>query len=135
MNRSAPALKIDLASPEAAYEQITCGLRTLLVAGQFRPGSQLPTVRELAMDLGVHHNTVAEAYRILAEEGWLDLKRGRGATVVERPRPQATPESHARFARRIQELVARAITEGVPGAAIVRELDDLTRKLQTGGIK
>jgi GntR family transcriptional regulator len=135
MSQGAPALKIDLASPEAAYEQITSGLRTLLVAGQFRPGSQLPTVRELAMDLGVHHNTVAEAYRILAEEGWLDLKRGRGATVVERPRPRATPEAQAKFARRLQELAARAIAEGVPGAAIVRELDDLIRKLRTGGTK
>src|SRR5450755_1161270 len=48
MDQRAPVLKIDLASSEAAYEQITSGLRTLLVAGQFRPGSQLPTVRELA---------------------------------------------------------------------------------------
>jgi GntR family transcriptional regulator len=135
MKESAPVLKIDLGSPEAAYEQITSGLRTLLVAGEFRPGGQLPTVRQLAMDLGVHHNTVAEAYRILAEEGWLDLKRGRGATVVERPRPHATPEAHAKFARRLQELVARAIAEGIPGAAIVRELDDLSRKLRAGGIK
>jgi DNA-binding transcriptional MocR family regulator len=33
-------------------------------------GQQLPTVRELATDMGVHHNTVAEAYRLLALEGW-----------------------------------------------------------------
>lgn len=135
MDQSAPVLKIDLAIPEPAYEQITNGLRTLLVAGKFRPGGQLPTVRQLAMDLGVHHNTVAEAYRILAEEGWLDLKRGRGATVVERPQPEATPEARAKFARRLQELTARAIAEGVPGATIVQELDDLTRKVRAGGIK
>jgi GntR family transcriptional regulator len=134
MNQSALVLKIDLASPEAAYEQITSGLRTLLVAGKFRPGGQLPTVRQLAMDLGVHHNTVAEAYRILAQEGWLDLKRGRGATVVERPRPDATPEVHARFARRLQELVALAIADGVPAATIARELDDRSRKLRAGGM-
>ena len=135
MERGTPALQIDLASPQPAYEQITSGLRTLLVAGTFRPGSQLPTVRQLAMDLGVHHNTVAEAYRILAEEGWLDLKRGRGAIVIERPRPEATPEARAKFARHLQEQVARAIAEGVPRAAIARELDDLTRKLRAGGIK
>ena len=87
------------------------------------------------MDLGVHHNTVAEAYRILAQEGWLDLKRRRGATVVERPRPEATPEARAKFVRRLQELAARATAEGVPAAAIVRELGDLTRKLRTRGIK
>ncbi|MGO9270088.1 MAG: GntR family transcriptional regulator [Terriglobia bacterium] len=135
MNQSGPILKIDLASPEAAYEQITSGLRTLLVARKFRTGDLLPTVRQLAMDLGVHHNTVAEAYRILAEEGWLDLKRGRGATVVERPRPDATPEAHAKFSRRLQELAARAIADGVPAAAIARELDDLSRKLRAGGMK
>jgi GntR family transcriptional regulator len=135
MNQSVPVLKIDLASPEAAYEQITSGLRTLLVAGQFRPGGQLPTVRQLAMDLGVHHNTVAEAYRILAQEGWLDLKRGRGATVVARPRPEATPEAHAKFARRLQDLAARAIADGVSGPAIARELDDLSRKVRAGGIR
>jgi len=135
MNQSAPVLKIDLASPEAAYEQIASGLRTVLVARQFRAGDQLPTVRQLAMDLGVHHNTVAEAYRILADEGWLDLKRGRGATVIERPRPDATPEARAQFSRRLQELVARAIADGVPGAAIARELDDLSRKLRAGGMR
>lgn len=133
--KTAPSLKIDLASPESAYEQIATGLRTLLVAGEFRPGAQLPTVRQFAMDLGVHHNTVAEAYRILAQEGWLDLKRRRGATVVERPRPEATPEARAKFVRRLQELAARATAEGVPAAAIVRELGDLTRKLRTRGIK
>lgn len=90
--KTAPSLKIDLASPESAYEQIATGLRTLLVAGEFRPGAQLPTVRQFAMDLGVHHNTVAEAYRILAQEGWLDLKRRRGATVVERPGPRPRPK-------------------------------------------
>lgn len=135
MDQGTPVLKIDLASSQAAYEQITNGLRTLLVAGKFPPGGQLPTVRQLAMDLGVHHNTVAEAYRLLAEEGWLDLKRGRGATVVERPQPPATPEAHARFTRRLQELTAQAIAEGVPGPAIAGELDDLAQKLRAGGIK
>jgi len=135
MNQSAPVLKIDLAAPEAAYEQITSGLRALLVDGRFQPGCQLPTVRQLAMDLGVHHNTVAEAYRILAEEGWLDLRRGRGATVIERSRPDPTPEAHAKFARSLQELVARAVADGVPGPAIVRSLDDLSRKLSAGGMK
>ena len=135
MDQSAPVLTIDLALPEAAYEQITNGLRALLVAGKFPPGGQLPTVRQLAMDLGVHHNTVAEAYRILAQEGWLNLKRGRGATVVERPRPDATPEAHAKFARRLEELTAHAIAEGVPAEAIVRDLDEISRKLREGGIK
>ena len=69
-----------------AYRQIVDGMRILLVSGKLAPGSELPSVRRMAMDLGVHFNTVAEAYRTLAEEGWIDLRHGRGATVVKRER-------------------------------------------------
>src|SRR6266478_1822573 len=59
-------LRIDLASRVPVYEQIANGLRAELVSGKFSPGEKLPTVRTLAINLGVHHNTVAEAYRQLA---------------------------------------------------------------------
>ena len=42
-------LRIDLASPRPVYEQIVSGLRAVLVAGEFAPGEQLPTVRQLAI--------------------------------------------------------------------------------------
>jgi len=129
MPKDTPVLQIDLASPVSVYNQITAGLRTLFVSGRFRPGDQLPTVRELALDLGVHHNTVAEAYRLLALEGWLDLRRGRGATVLERPSPNAEPEAEAQFVRRLEEVVAKAIADGVPNGTIAVELDSARRKV------
>lgn len=125
-------LQIDLASELPASEQIVRGLRATLLAGQFRPGDQLPSVRQLALDLGVHHNTVAGAYRQLAEEGWLDLRRGRGATVIERPRPEPTPRAEAEFQQRLNEVVVKALAEGVPGEAVVRELKALIVKLEEG---
>lgn len=125
-----PVLQIDLGSAVPAYEQILSGLRALLVAGKFKAGDQLPTVRELALDLGVHHNTVAEAYRLLAVEGWLDLRRGRGATVIDRPRPDATPEAKAQLAQRLEELVAKGIAEGVPEDVVACELDSISQRLR-----
>ena len=77
---------------------------------------------KLAVDLGVHHNTVAEAYRVLAEEGWLDLRRGRGAVVVERQGPKPTPEVRQGFARRLEELVAKAIAD-VGWGELIRQLE------------
>lgn len=130
-----PMLQIDLVSPTPAYEQIASGLRALLVANAFSPGDLLPPVRQLAMDLGVHHNTVAEAYRLLAEEGWLDLKRGRGATVLARQSPDPTPEALTQFVRRLNELIAKAVTEGVPGAALAIHLDAVAARLRGGGGK
>jgi GntR family transcriptional regulator len=125
-----PTLQIDLSLPVPAYGQIASGLRRLLVEGAFRAGDQLPTVRRLAMDLGVHHNTVAEAYRLLAGEGWLDLRRGRGATVREKPPARRDPHARARFGRGLKELVAKAITEGVPRAALSEEIESLNSLLR-----
>ena len=131
--RNQPAvLQIDLASDLPASEQIVRGLRAILLAGQFRPGNQLPSVRQLATDLGVHHNTVAGAYRQLAEEGWLDLRRGRGATVIERSAPAPTPRAEAEFRQRLEEVVVKALAEGVPEGGVVRELTALIAKLEPG---
>ena len=127
-----PLLQIDLASDLPASEQIVRGLRATLLAGQFRPGDQLPSVRQLALDLGVHHNTVAGAYRQLAEEGWLDLRRGRGATVIERPAPAPTPRAEAEFRQRLDELVVKALAEGVPATVAARVLTALLVKLEEG---
>jgi DNA-binding transcriptional regulator YhcF (GntR family) len=128
-----PVLKIDLASPVPAYRQIANAMRAYLVADKFRPGDQLPTVRELALDLGVHHNTVAEAYRILMDEGWLDLKRRRGVTVLEREAPRASAQAAALFRRRLEELLAEARTHGVSDDDVIAELRRLAATLSREG--
>jgi DNA-binding transcriptional regulator YhcF (GntR family) len=80
--------------------------------------------------LAVHHNTVAQAYRLLAEEGWLDLRRHRGATVIERPLQQASAASHENFTQRLRELTARAVADGLDVKAIVQQLDTLANELE-----
>ncbi len=115
-------LRVDLASDLPVYRQIVNGLRAHLVAGGLAPGTLLPSVRELALDLGVHHNTVAEAYRILAEEGWLDLRRRRGALVLDRHQPKPEPEAREGFRRRLGELVAEARSGGLESRTLAAEL-------------
>jgi GntR family transcriptional regulator len=117
-----PVLRIDLSLPEPAYEQIVRALRTLLVSGALPPGEPLPPVRQLATDLGLNHNTVAEAYRLLAKEGWVELRQGRGATVLPRAKPRASREARDEFSRRLRELVVKAIADGLPRAAIAETL-------------
>lgn len=127
-------LRIDLASSVPVYEQIANGLRAELVAGQFGPGEKLPTVRALAVDLGVHHNTVAEAYRRLADEGWLELRRHRGAIVRERRHAPARSEGPEGFAWPLRELLAKALAEGRSRKSLIRELMDSARRLEEGGL-
>jgi DNA-binding transcriptional regulator YhcF (GntR family) len=128
-NDETKVLRIDLASPTPAYRQIADGLRALLVHGAFNPGDRLPTVRELAIDLAVHHNTVAQAYRLLVEEGWLELRRHHGATVIERRSQRAGTAAHQNFSQRLRELAAQGVAEGLDMKAIVRKLDTLAKEL------
>jgi GntR family transcriptional regulator len=122
-------LRIDLNHSVPVYRQIADGLRALLVNGTFAPGDRLPTVRQLAVDLAVHHNTVAQAYRLLADEGWLDLKRHRGVTVLERRAQRATATTQQNFLQRLRELTARAEADGLDGKTIARHLDVLADEL------
>ncbi len=118
-------LQIEESSASPAYRQIADGLRTLLVAGQFQALGRLPTVRQLASRLGVHHNTVAQAYRVLAKEGWLDLKRRRGAALVDRPDQAPAPAAGKAFSRRLRDLVAKAVADGLEVPKVARELQSL----------
>lgn len=64
-------------------------IRGRIEAGNLGAGEQLPTVRQLADELGVNFNTVARAYRLLDGEGWISTQHGRGSFVLrptERPR-------------------------------------------------
>ena len=132
MNDSDPLmLTIDLAQSTPAYRQIADAIRAVLVGGKLRSGEFLPTIRQLAVDLGVHFNTVAEAYRILADEGWIQLRRRSGAMVLDRAAPvRHDPARLVSFSRRLAELAAELRAAGVPGPLIATELRKLAEDLE-----
>lgn len=127
--RLEPKLVIDPHSTVPVYRQVVDNLRSLLVEGALKPGDMLPTVRELGLELGVHFNTIAEAYRLLASEGWLELRRRRGAVVTHRNAPAQQPEAAARFSRSLRQLIAQVRAEGLAVRTITHELERLTREL------
>jgi DNA-binding transcriptional regulator YhcF (GntR family) len=124
-------LRVDLKSSIPVYRQIVDGLRILLVNRELHPGDPMPPVRRLALDLGVHFNTVAEAYRTLAEEGWLEIGRRSGARVVARAVPsRVDPQSGEIFQQRLKELVAEQQSRGVTRGKIARELRRIADTLE-----
>ena len=133
--KATPVIRIDLGSAVPAYRQIANALRALLVAGAFRVGAPLPTVRQLAVDLGVHHNTIAEAYRVLAEEGWLDLRRRLGAIVLDRSRPRPSREARPSLVQRLRELTAEAQAAGLAPGVIAHSMRAVATELTVGKLK
>jgi len=128
-----PIIAIDLNAPVPVYRQIADAMRHLLVNGALHPGDQVPTVRQLAIDLAVNFNTVAQAYRILEDEGWLELKRRRGATVLDRRKPAAPGKERQKQAfQRLRELTAQLQSEGIPANQIAGQLRRLANALLRG---
>src|SRR5262245_7471901 len=122
-------VSLDLKSPTPAYRQIANDLRRHLVEGRLEPGEQLPPVRQLALDLGVHFNTVALAYRMLADEGWLELKRRRGATVIARNTPRAVDRRRVdHLLRQLTHIAAELRSAGLTS----RQISAALRRLAQG---
>jgi DNA-binding transcriptional regulator YhcF (GntR family) len=122
MPRSAQ-LKIDISSDVPAYRQIADQVRALVVEGVLEAGDSLPHVRKLALDLGIHFNTIAEAYRTLAREGLLDITHGHGARVARiSSKSPADPEEAENFRQRLRELVAMVRARGLSTRRIIGEL-------------
>jgi GntR family transcriptional regulator len=78
--------QLDPASSEPPFAQLREQITDQVAAGELRPGDKLPTVRGLAVDLGIAPNTVARAYRELEDDGLL-VGRGRSGTFVAGRRP------------------------------------------------
>jgi GntR family transcriptional regulator len=81
---------IDFRSGIPIYIQIMEQIRQMVANGDLKPGDQLPTVRQLAIDLQVNWNTVARAYRLLDEAGLISTQQGRGTFIWELPSEEAT---------------------------------------------
>src|SRR5579872_6818760 len=113
-------LSVDPDLDVAPFQQIAAQLREFVERGDLRPGDTLPTVRQLAGDLGVAPNTVARAYADLQEAGWLHSEGRRGTRVSgkipsadRRVRTHALTDAVSRF---IESLRHRGYSDGEIGA-------------------
>ncbi|MFJ5206677.1 GntR family transcriptional regulator [Streptomyces nigra] len=88
---SDPAVRVDTTSQVPPYEQIRAQLAALIRTGRLVEGERLPTVRQLAVDLGLAPGTVARAYRELEAAQLIRTRRGAGTRVA--PLPDA-PHGH-----------------------------------------
>ena len=83
---------IDQTDKTPVYAQLERGIRSAIAAGRLAVGDQLPTVRQLAVELRVNANTVAKVYAFLERVGVLETRRGVGTFVAARshePREEA----------------------------------------------
>jgi GntR family transcriptional regulator len=110
--------KLDPHTGVPVYRQLIDQVQGGLASGTLAAGDQLPTVRQVAVDLAINPNTVLRAYRELEIRRVLDSQQGTGTFIAER---KAKPDDAER-ARRLEQLVGEFVARAGAGGFSVREL-------------
>lgn len=123
-NASKPAFRflLDLKSGVPVYRQIIDQVRGALASGALATGDQLPTVRQLAVDLAINPNTVVRAYKELELGGLLETHQGTGTFISVQKIAQADAERERQLGQIVADAVSRA---GAAGFTINDLLEEL----------
>jgi DNA-binding transcriptional regulator YhcF (GntR family) len=116
-------LRLDPEDPTPSYEQLRRQLSAVIQSGMLAPQTRLPTVRQLAADLGVAAGTVMRAYAELEGEGLVVTRRGGGTAVSDAPPALSDMERTGRLTKLAISLVTQARRLGATDDEISRVVD------------
>ncbi len=116
---------LDLHSGVPVYRQIIDQAHSGVASGSLRAGDQLPTVRQLAVDLAINPNTVMRAYRELELGGLLETHQGTGTFISDKKLEKKSVERERQLAQMAGEFAARAGAAGFNLEDLIDRLRDL----------
>ncbi len=105
--------RIDSKSGVPFYRQIIEQIKFAIARGDLQPGAQLPTVRQLAVDLSINPNTVIRAYKQMEIEGLLETQQGSGTFIGHRKPEVDSLERQRMLDQILTEMLARASSYGL----------------------
>ncbi|MGO4880995.1 MAG: GntR family transcriptional regulator [Bryobacteraceae bacterium] len=122
--KDAFAFRLDLESGVPIYRQIIDQVLAGMASGRLKVGAQLPTVRQVAVDLAINPNTVVRAYRELEIRGVLETQQGTGTFIALKEIKQDEVERRRRLAQLVADFVARAGSAGFTIEDLKEQLND-----------
>lgn len=117
-------IQVVTGDPRPIFKQIVDGIRLKIASGEMPPGTRLPSVRALAIQLTVNVNTVAKAYLDLTADGLIESQKGVGVFVCEPRQRRSDPERQ----RLLDEAVAHFVSDVIPLGFTPEEIVDRLRR-------
>lgn len=118
---------LDLHSGVPVYRQLIDQVRSGVASGSLTAGDQLPTVRQLAVDLAINPNTVMRAYREMEIRGILDTQQGTGTFIADRPAEGGSAQREKQLTQLVTEFVSRAGAAGMTVDELIDALNQLNQ--------
>jgi GntR family transcriptional regulator len=116
--------RLDLHSGVPVYRQIIDQITGGMAAGVLACGDQLPTVRQVAVDLAINPNTVGRAYRELEIRGVLDTQQGTGTFISHQKVKRGDVERERQLNQLVSDFVARAGAAGFTLEDLLEQLHE-----------
>jgi GntR family transcriptional regulator len=107
------------------YRQLMDQVQGAIAAGRLKPGGQLPTIRQVAVDLAINPNTVTRAYREMEIRGLLETQQGSGTFIAEQQAPRDSQHHHRQLKQLATETIARAGANGFTLAELIEALNEV----------
>ncbi len=126
-------ISLDLRDQTPIYEQLVQSIKELINRKELLEGDSLPTVRQLAQDLGINLNTAARAYRELAKQGILSVRQGRGASVLS-THGRYGPAEQENLLKKVKRLTNEALFLGVGSRRLHAMIDSELRRVKESRI-
>ena len=119
------AFHLDGSSGVPVYRQLIDQVLGGIAAGRLLPGDQLPTMRQVAVDLAINPNTVVRAYRELEIRGVLETQQGTGTFIAQKKVQPDEVERRRHLAQLVSDFVSRAGSAGFTVDELMEQLNDL----------
>ena len=126
-------LHVDTDDALPVHDQLRQQLHLLIASGALAPGARLPTIRQLAADLGVAKGTVSRVYESLFQEGMIEGNRRRGTAVATRPSTRPAGETSSALAQHALRLALAALQAGVTADIVHNLVDEAMASLKGAG--
>lgn len=115
-------IEIDFNSDEAIYLQLRNQIILGIATSRFREGEQLPSVRQLAEDIGINMHTVNKAYTVLKQEGYVKVDRRKGAVIaVDEDRMNTI----SKLREELQVILAKSICKNISQKEVHALIDEI----------
>lgn len=125
-------IQLDFRSTQPIYEQIISQYKFLTLQAFLKPGDSIPSVRKLAMELGITPGTVAKAYREMEKQGLIETLRGRGTFIAGVPDKARDEGVIRKVKEELREQCLELIYQGMEKEEIVRMIEEILEGLQGG---
>lgn len=122
-------ISIDFNSDEALYVQLMNQIIMGIALDEYHEGDELPSVRQLADDVGINMHTVNKAYTLLKQDGYIKLDRRRGAVIaIDLDKLEAMNT----LSKELRLVIAKALCKNISPEEIHRMVDDILKEYMGG---